>query len=134
MRAFASCHKFTEGTNFKAWMYTIMYNCFVNDYRKRRNWNKIVHLMEDNMAGVVDQPVNNMGGTVIMMKELRNILDNLCETNRIPFELHFNGFGYHEIAEQLNVPLGTVKSRIFFARKKLKSMIEGHYGEHAQYA
>ncbi len=133
MRAFASCHKFEEGTNFKAWMYTIMQNCFINDYRKRRSRGKVVYLMEDNMKGVLDQPVRNLGNTIVMMKELRNILDGLCEANRIPFELYIDGFGYKEIAEKLDVPLGTVKSRIFFARQKLKSMIEGHYGELAQF-
>ncbi|MCU0346988.1 MAG: sigma-70 family RNA polymerase sigma factor [Saprospiraceae bacterium] len=134
MRAFASCHKFTEGTNFKAWMYTIMQNCFINEYRKRRSRRSVVFMMEDNMQVVLQQPIKNMGHSTVMMKELRGILDELTEANRIPFELHFDGFGYQEIAEQLDVPLGTVKSRIFFARKKLKSMIQCQYGDQAQYA
>jgi RNA polymerase sigma-70 factor, ECF subfamily len=115
-------------------VYTIMQNCFINEYRKRRTRSKIVHLMEDNMKGVMEQPVRNMGSTVIMMKELRNIMDDLCDTNRIPFELFFDGFGYQEIAEQLDVPLGTVKSRIFLARKKLKFLVQMHYGDQVQYA
>ena len=86
------------------------------------------------MKGVMEQPVKNLGNTIVMLKELRHLIDELSETNRIPFELHFDGFGYQEIAEQLDVPLGTVKSRIFFARKKLKTMIQGHYGEYMQYA
>jgi RNA polymerase sigma-70 factor, ECF subfamily len=134
MRAFASCHKFTEGTNFKAWVYTIMQNCFINEYRKRRNRSKVVQLMEDNMQVVLGQPVRNTGPAIVLMKELREILDGLCETNRIPFELFHDGYGYQEIAEQLDVPLGTVKSRIFFARKKLKDIISGQYGEHIRYA
>ncbi|MBK8568156.1 MAG: RNA polymerase sigma factor [Saprospiraceae bacterium] len=134
MRAFANHHKFVVGTNFKGWIYTIMQNCFINDYRKRRSRGRIVYLMEDNMKGVMEQPVRNLGNTIVMMNELRHLIDELSEANRIPFELHFDGFGYQEIAEQLDVPLGTVKSRIFFARKKLKSMIQGRYGEHVQYA
>ncbi len=134
MRAFACRHNFTEGTNFKAWVYAIMFNCFVNDYRKLVTRRKFVCLMEDNIEGVMEQPVKNLGNSVVMMKELRNILNGLCEIYRIPFELHFNGFGYQEIAEQLDIPLGTVKSRIFFARKKLKSMIAGHYGQHVHFA
>lgn len=134
MRAFASCHKFEGGTNFKAWMSTIMLNCYINEYRKQRTRGKTMYWMEDNMKGVLEQPVKNLGSTVIMMKELRNILNTLSEVNRIPFEMHFDGFGYQEIAEQLDVPLGTVKSRIFLARKKLKAVIQGHYGEHVQYA
>lgn len=134
MRAFANCHKFTEGTNFKGWMYTIMQNCYVNEYRKQRIRGKVVFGMKENMGSVMGQPVKNLGSTVIMMKELRSILNTLSETTRIPFEMHFDGFGYQEIAELLDVPLGTVKSRIFLARKKLKAVIQGHYGEHVRYA
>lgn len=134
MRAFSRRDKFKEGTNFKAWTFTIMKNCFINDFRKRRNWRKVVFSIDDNMQIVMDQPVGNLTDAVVMMKELRNILDELSEANRIPFELHFDGFGYLEIAEQLDIPLGTVKSRIFFARKKLRSMIQGHYGDQVQYA
>jgi RNA polymerase sigma-70 factor, ECF subfamily len=134
LRAFASCHKFEEGTNFLAWVYTIMHNCFINEYRKRQTRGKIVNLMEDDMKEVLGQTVRNMGNTIVMMKELQSMMDGLCDTNRIPFELHFNGFGYREIAEQLDVPLGTVKSRIFSARKKLKSIVKSYYGDHVQYA
>lgn len=134
MRAFASRDKFTEGTNFKAWVNTIMQNCFINDYRKRRTRSKVVQLLEDNMTAVVKQPVTNMGPSVTMMNELHSIMDNLCDSNRIPFEMFFDGFDYREIAEQLDIPMGTVKSRIFFARKKLKGMIQGHYGEQIRYA
>jgi RNA polymerase sigma-70 factor (ECF subfamily) len=90
--------------------------------------------LEDNPEFAVKQAVRNDAGTIIMMKELRIMLDNMSDANRIPFELHFNGFGYLEIAEQLDIPLGTVKSRIFFARKKLQSIVQGHYGFQAQFA
>jgi RNA polymerase sigma-70 factor, ECF subfamily len=133
LRALANCHKFTEGTNFKGWLYTIMQNCYINEYRKQRSRGKVVYWMEENMKGVLEQPVRNLGSTVIMMKELRSILNTLSEATRIPFEMHFDGFGYQEIAEKLDVPLGTVKSRIFFARQKLKLVIQVQYGEHAQF-
>jgi RNA polymerase sigma factor (sigma-70 family) len=134
MRAFASMERFEEGTNFKAWTSTIMRNCFINEYRKRRTRNQVEQPLEDNSEVAVKQAVRNDAGTIIMMKELRIMLNNMSAANRIPFELHFNGFGYLEIAEQLDIPLGTVKSRIFFARKKLQNIVQGHYGQHAQYA
>ena len=134
MRAFASRGNFTEGTNFKAWVNTIMQNCFINDYRKRRTRNKVMHLLEDNMMVVINQPIRNQGPAIIMMKELSSIMEDLCDSNRIPFEMFTDGYDYREIAEQLDIPMGTVKSRIFFARKKLRSMIQGHYGEHSRYA
>jgi RNA polymerase sigma-70 factor (ECF subfamily) len=55
------------------------------------------------------------------------MVDSLDESLRVPFEMHYLGHKYQEIAETLNLPLGTVKSRIFFARKELKEMIERRY-------
>lgn len=71
--------------------------------------------------------VQNLGETNIFMKELNDMVSNLEESLRVPFLLHFEGYKYQEIADELNLPLGTVKSRIFFARKELKSMIKDRY-------
>jgi RNA polymerase sigma-70 factor (ECF subfamily) len=129
MRAFASRERFTMGTNFKAWITTIMRNCFINEYRKRRTRNKVEQPLEDNNEFAVKKAVRNDAPTVIMMKELRIMLDNLGEAHRVPFEMFFNGYEYQEIAEELGLPMGTVKSRIFFARKKMKDMIDDSYGQ-----
>ncbi len=134
MRAFANRANFTEGTNFKAWVYTIMQHCFINDYRKRATRSHLVHLLEDNMKVVMRAPSQNSGPSIVMMKELRSMVDSLCETNRIPFEMYVDGFCYLEIAEQLSVPIGTVKSRIFMARKRLKHVIASNYGAKICYA
>lgn len=128
MRAFANRNRFQEGTNFKAWVTTIMRNCFINEYRKRRTRNQVEQPLEENVEFAVRQAVRNDAGTIIMMKELRIMLDNMDEAHRVPFEMFFNGFEYQEIAEKLDLPMGTVKSRIFFARKKMKDMIQSSYG------
>ena len=128
MRAFASRHRFQEGTNFKAWVTTIMRNCFINEYRKRRTRNQVEQPLEENTEFAVRQAVHNDAGTIIMMKELRIMLDSMDDAHRVPFEMFFNGFEYQEIAEELDLPMGTVKSRIFFARKKMKDMIQRSYG------
>lgn len=128
MRAFASKDRFQEGTNFKAWVTTIMRNCFINEYRKRRTRNQVEQPLEDNVEFAVRQAVRNDSGTIIMMKELRVMLDSMDDAHRVPFEMFFNGYEYQEIAEELELPMGTVKSRIFFARKKMKDMIQGSYG------
>lgn len=128
MRAYANKDRFTTGTNFKAWVTTIMRNCFINEYRKRRTRNKVEQPLEENTEFAVKKAVNNEAGTVIMMKELRHMLDNLGDNHRVPFEMFYNGYEYQEISEQLNLPMGTVKSRIFFARKKMKNMIVNRYG------
>lgn len=70
----------------------------------------------------------NMAEASILMKELQSMIDVLDETVRTPFLMHYYGYKYQEIADHLALPLGTVKSRIFFARKELKDKIEQHYG------
>jgi RNA polymerase sigma-70 factor (ECF subfamily) len=66
----------------------------------------------------------------MMLKELNAMVDSLDASIRIPFLMHFEGFKYQEIADELELPLGTVKSRIFFARKELKDKIMTNYGFH----
>jgi RNA polymerase sigma factor (sigma-70 family) len=128
MRAFASKERFEEGTNFKAWVTTIMRNCYINEYRKRRTRNQIEQPLEENVAFATQQSVKNNAGSDIMLKELGTMLNHMDDAHRVPFEMFFNGFEYTEIAETLDLPMGTVKSRIFFARKKMKDMIHHNYG------
>ena len=73
--------------------------------------------------------VENDAETNILMKELESMISSLEDSLRIPFLKHFAGYKYQEIAEELDLPLGTVKSRIFFARKALKSKIQAQYGD-----
>ena len=127
-RALTNRDKFREGTNFKAWVFTIMKNIFINDYRKKSKSNTIVD-ETDNLYYI------NLGGTIgnsaesdMMMEELEGMVERLDESIRVPFVMHYQGFKYQEIADFLALPLGTVKSRIFFARKELKEYVTGRYG------
>ena len=65
------------------------------------------------------------------MDELNGMINSLEDSIRIPFVMHYEGFKYQEIADEFNLPLGTVKSRIFFARKALKDMIKENYGDYS---
>ena len=127
-RAFTNQDKFQAGTNFKAWLLTIMKNIFINNYRKRMKANTIMD-STDNMyyinSGSV--AVRNGGESNMMMEELSKMIDSLDDSIRIPFIMHYEGFKYQEIADELDLPLGTVKSRIFFARKELKDFIKNNY-------
>lgn len=129
LRAISNRDKFRPGTNFKAWSFTIMKNIFINNYRKKVKKNTIIDTT-DNLyyinsgANVVD----NQAGRNILMKELQGMISDLDDSTRIPFLRHFEGYKYQEIADELDLPLGTVKSRIFFARKALKQKIKSHYG------
>ena len=128
-RAMTNREKFRSGTNFKAWLFTIMKNIFINNYRKKVKANTIMDSTDNmyyiNSGSIV---VANSAESNIMMKELSEIIGNLDETIKVPFLMHYKGFKYQEIADELALPLGTVKSRIFFARKELKDSIKKRYG------
>jgi len=129
-RAMTNKDKFRAGTNFKAWCYTIMKNIFINNYRKKMKRNTIID-STDNMFFINSgAKVYNQAGGNIMMDELENMVDSLDESIREPFLMHHAGFKYQEIADKLELPLGTVKSRIFFARKELKEKIIKYYGSY----
>lgn len=127
-RAFKNKDRFLIGTNFKAWITTIMRNNFINDYRKRKTRNKVEAPIEDFGYFVENKSVEGNANSIIMMKELTKMVESLEEDFSKPFNMFNEGFHYDEIATEMNIPIGTVKSRIFFARKKLKSMIKARYG------
>jgi RNA polymerase sigma-70 factor (ECF subfamily) len=128
-RAITNRDKFRPGTNFKAWLFTIMKNIFINNYRKKSKANTIMD-STDNLYYINSglTLISNSAESNIVLEELTEMIDALDHTIRIPFLMHYQGFKYQEIADELSLPLGTVKSRIFFARKELKDKIHRHYG------
>lgn len=127
-RAFRNRDRFREGTNFKAWITTIMRNNFINDYRKKKTRNKVEAPIEDYGYFVENKSVDGNANSMIMMKELNKMVNSLSPDFKQPFMMFHEGYHYNEIAQEMNIPIGTVKSRIYFARKKLKSMINKQYG------
>jgi len=127
-RAMTNMDKFRPGTNFKAWLFTIMKNIFINNYRKKTKANTIVD-STDNLYYLNSGAniISNRAESSIMMKELVQLVEKLDDSIRVPFLMHYQGYKYQEIADYLDLPLGTVKSRIFFARKELKEMIGKRY-------
>lgn len=128
-RAMTNRDKFRPGTNLKAWLFTIMKNIFINNYRKKVKKNTIID-QTDNLYFINSGSIaiSNKAGQNIMMQELNKMISSLDDSIKIPFIKHYLGFKYQEIADELELPLGTVKSRIFFARKALKEKIVAHYG------
>ena len=130
-RALANRDKFQPDTNFKAWMFTIMKNIFINNYRKKIKQNTVLDSTDNQYyLNSSSHASPNAAEGAIMMKELNQMLDILDNSVKVPFMMHFDGFKYQEIADELSLPLGTVKSRIFFARKELKERILSKYGFH----
>ena len=130
-RAISNKEKFRPGTNFKAWMFTIMKNIFINNYRKKVKANTIIDSTENLFyLNSGKNVIYNKAGSNMVMSELNRMVDELDITIRKPFLMHFEGFKYQEIADELELPLGTVKSRIFFARKALKAAVIKNYGDY----
>jgi len=113
-------NNFQEGTNIKGWLYTIMRNIFINNYKKKQFQNTIVDTTENNYF--IDSSMNysfDSIGSEIGLKDIWKNIHKLQDDYRIPFTMFVEGYHYDEISSALEIPMGTVKSRIFHARKKL---------------
>src|SRR5213595_1305787 len=123
-RALANKDKYNVGTNIKAWLYTIMRNIFINNYRRKAKQNTIFdNTPEDYLINMKQSAVSNGAESGMRVKEIKNAIDLLPEIFKMPFLLYLDGYKYQEISEYLHEPLGTIKSRIHFARKLLKEQI-----------
>ena len=120
LKILTKIHLFKEGTNFKAWCATIMRNLFINNYRRKKQAN-IIHDYSNNDFYINSgNTVNNGAEAKIAYRELVGLINTLSKALAVPFLMRYRGYRYEEIAEALNLPMGTVKSRIFLARRHLK--------------
>lgn len=127
LKALENEDKFAENTNFKGWVFTIMRNVFINNYRRGMRTATIVDTTENlyhlnlSQDSGLETPEGSLGTS-----EISDAINSFADEYRIPFSMHVAGYKYNEIAEQMNLPLGTVKSRIFFSRKKLQERFADH--------
>ena len=120
LKALIYREKFEDNTNLKAWTYTIMRNTFINNYRREIKLATIIDKTEDAYyLNTSSKSMYGMPESEMSVKELQRAINTIADEQRIPFEMQYQGYKYKEIAEQLNLSIGTVKSRIFFCRKKL---------------
>lgn len=120
LKAFVNEEKFSEGTNLKGWLYTIMKNIFINKYRRAMK-SAIFNDDTDNQYYINSgsNVSRNEGDSNLVMKDVSSAISDLSENLRTPFLLSYTGYKYEEIAHRLQIPLGTVKVRIHNARKEL---------------
>jgi len=127
LKALTNRDKFTDFTNLKAWIFTIMKNTFINNYRKNARENtafdntKDLYFLNNSRISPVPAP-----DSVLSAEEISRKIDSLEEEFRIPFQMFFSGYKYKEIADELDLNIGTVKSRIFFSRKNLMDALKDH--------
>jgi len=123
-KALANQEKYNVGTNIKAWLFTIMRNIFINDYRRRAKQKTLFdNSATDYLINLKQVSVSNAAESTLRVKEINEAIYQLPEIFKTPFVLYFDGYKYQEIADVLGEPLGTVKSRIHFARKLLKERL-----------
>ena len=140
LRAYKGFEGFTEGTNLRAWLFRILTNLYINDYRRRRRRPQEVDLADEGTlymhrgAGGLerarmarsaeDELLEGLAST-----EVREALEALPDSYRVAVLLaDVEGFAYKEIAEMLDVPIGTVMSRLHRGRKRLRGAL-GNFGE-----
>jgi len=120
LKAFTYKNKFQENTNLKAWLFTIMKNIFINNYRRTSKVKTILDHSPNTYYINLAQNVRSVDpDSKLSFKEITKTINKLENEYKIPFNMYFEGYKYKEIAEDLNLPIGTVKSRIFLARKQL---------------
>jgi len=123
-KALANKEKYSVGTNIKAWLFTIMRNIFINDYRRKAKQKTVFdNSANDYLINMKQASVSNAAESSLRMKEISEAIYQLPEIFKVPFQLYYDGYKYQEIADVLAEPLGTVKSRIHFARKLLKERL-----------
>ena len=123
LKALDNQEKYVDNTNFKGWVFTIMRNIFINNYRRNVRSATIIDQTEDlyHLNISQDSGISAPEGTY-SVAEITKAINSFSDEYRIPFSMHVAGYKYNEIAEKMELPLGTIKSRIFFARKKLQTL------------
>ncbi|MDE6217920.1 MAG: RNA polymerase sigma factor [Muribaculaceae bacterium] len=127
LKALNNEDKYVDNVNFKGWIFTIMRNIFINNYRQNVRQATVVDKTEDLFHLNISQEsgLNTPEGSYAV-KEITKAVNSFTDEYKVPFNMYVAGYKYHEIAEKLGLPLGTVKSRIFFARKRLRKQLEGY--------
>jgi len=124
LKALKNSEKFRDESNLKAWTYTILKNTFINNYRRSINRNTYFDLKKEGFyINNIPTSGSDDPDTIFISKELESAIDALDDSNKLPFKMHHAGYKYKEIADELNLKIGTVKSRIFFTKRKLEKQM-----------
>ncbi len=125
VKAYTNRDKYSDGTNLKAWLFTIMKNTFITQYQRMVRRNTFIDTTENlHFINSTESLQSNLALNSFVKEDLEKALANTEEMYRTPFLMYFEGFKYHEIAEELDLPIGTVKNRIHIARKELKGQLK----------
>ena len=130
LKVLSNVEKLVHYENLNGWMYTIMRNIFINDYHRNVN-RRTVYDNEDEtiMKSVANGPSDDTPESLYNVKEINKAIDNLSKEYRVPFSLYLAGYKYQEIADEMHLPIGTIKSRIYLTRQQLQSRLRDYHYE-----
>lgn len=124
MKAYKNRDKFSDGTNLKAWLYTIMKNTFITNYQRMVRRGTFIDTTDNlHFINSSDSKIENRAYGDFALRDINQAIDRLEDVYKTPFMMYFRGFKYQEIADRLEIPIGTVKNRIHIARKLLKEKL-----------
>lgn len=123
LKAFSNREKYRHDSNMKAWLLTMMRNIFINGYRKKVRQNTVFDHSENGYLLANNATVKNQAQSNITQEDIQNAINQIPEEYQQPIRMRYAGYKYQEIAEEMNVPLGTIKSRIFLARQRLSELL-----------
>lgn len=127
LRVLDSQEKYMDNANFKGWVFTIMRNIFINNYRKAGRTSAIIDSTDTlfPVSFLQESDLETPEGSY-SAAEIIQTIQTFPDQYRIPFSMHIAGYRYGEISRVLGLPLGTIKSRIFIARKRLQKQFKDY--------
>jgi RNA polymerase sigma-70 factor (ECF subfamily) len=139
IKCWKNIKKFQGKSGFKTWACSIGRNLFIDEFRKRQK-RKELSIEEVHDAYIYSRTSSNKGYEAMRSKDLKNILSNLLDElpkihRDVLFSFAIEELTYQEISKKLGCSIGTIMSRLFYARKKAKKLIRSnkelkHYGNH----
>jgi len=124
LKALNNKDKFEDNTNLKGWLYTIMKNTFINNYRRLMKRNTFTDTTENEFyLNSLNNSEGNLGESKLMLDDMNKAIDGLPKDLQNSFMMNFRGYKYQEIADHYGIPIGTVKTRIHLARQLLKKKL-----------
>ena len=127
LKVLQNTDRYADATNLKAWVYTIMKNTFINNYRRKQRCKVVTDGYEDPVFFTSTATVSGDDADLpLYVSEITSAISSMKDNQRDAFEMYVDGFKYQEIADRLQISIGTVKSRIFFARQKLMNNLSGY--------
>nr|WP_121272161.1 RNA polymerase sigma factor [Pedobacter schmidteae] len=125
LKAIKFSSKYQPGSNYKGWLRSILKNTFINNYHKRVREKKLIASNEPiSSAQLYPSASKNLAITKCTLDDIRCALSKVRPEFVTPFIKYFEGYKYQEIAKMLKIPIGTVKTRIHYARNELKKILK----------